>query len=415
MSTLDHDGATACESALIPTYVGRQPIFDQNLETRAYELLFRHGLDNWADFSDSDWATGQTFWNGFVELGVDQIADGQRSYVNVTPLFVKSECIRIFPKERLALELQAGPAADEDLVSRLAELRDEGFRIVIDDFDGSQAEAVTTLASELKIDWNEVGAEKATTLVAEARTRGQTCIAKNIETYEVFEACRKAGFAAFQGHFLARPQVVVGGRLPADGIGRMRLLAAVNDPEGGIEKLEEAIGQDVALSYKLLHYVNSALFALKSEVESIRHAVMILGLRWVRTWANLVILSGVKDRPQALFNLAVIRGKMCEQLARASNQPRPESFFTAGLLSALEALLARPMKEILDDLPLADDLRAALLEHNGVLGEALSCTLGYEQSAWGDLRFQGLDATAIRDSYLTALQWTAKLRGTLGD
>ena len=402
------------ESALVPTYVGRQPMFDENLETRAYELLYRNSCDNWAEFGDSDLATGQTFWNTFIELGQDHVADGQRAYVNVTPAFLRSNCVQIFPKDKLALEVSPFDLSDPAVVKVIKDLRSDGYRIVLNGHGpDSIDESVFELVDELKIDVGIGAASESMPMVAKANAAGITTIAKCIETFDCFEECRRAGFKLFQGHFLAKPQIVMGGRLPADGLARMRLLAAVNDYESGIEKMQEAISQDVGLSYKLLHYVNSAMFAFRSDVESIQHAVMILGMRWVRTWANLVILSGVNDKPAAVFNTAVIRAKMCELLSRETKSDQPEMFFTVGLLSTLEALLDRPMEEILGELPISDELKDAILEKEGPLGEALQCALKYERSAWDDIQYANLDAGTIRDSYLTALQWAAELRGTI--
>ncbi len=401
--------------SLLPTYVGRQPMFNANLETRAYELLYRSSIENWADIGDSDLATGQTFWNTFIELGQAHVAESQRAYINVTPTFLRSNCIEIFPKNKLALELRPQDLVDADVRHAIQQLRNDGYRIVL---DGQGPETIDTdlfdLVDEIKIDVAVGGSpEKSASIVATANKAGITTIAKCIETFDCFEECRRAGFSIFQGHFLAKPQIVMGGRLPADGLARMRLLAAVNDSETGIEKMQEAISQDVGLSYKLLRYVNSAMFAFRTDVESIQHAVMILGMRWVRTWANLVILSGVTDKPEEIFNTAVIRGKMCELLSREIDHDQPEVFFTVGLLSTLPCLLDRSMEEILGELPVADELKDALLEQEGQLGKALNCTLKYERSAWDDITFGDLDPGTIRDSYLSALQWAADLRGTL--
>ncbi len=402
-------------SALVPTYVGRQPMFNENLETRAYELLYRNSCDNWANIHDSDIATGQTFWNTFIELGQDHVADGQRAYVNVTPVFLRSNCVQIFPKDKLALELSPRDLADPAVIEVVKKLREDGYRIVLDgQGPDSIDEATFAFIDEVKISVAAGAPSDSSALVAKANESGITTIAKCIETFSCFEDCRRTGFKLFQGHFLAKPQIVMGGRLPADGLARMRLLAAVNESESGIEKMQEAISQDVGLSYKLLHYVNSAMFAFRTDVESIQHAVMILGMRWVRTWANLVILSGVTDKPAAIFNTAVIRGKMCELLSRETGSDEPEMFFTVGLLSTLESLLDRPMEEILGELPVAEHLKSALLQGEGQLGEALQCVLKYERSAWDDVDFAGLESGTIRDSYLTALQWAAELRGTLG-
>ncbi|MFT7616865.1 MAG: EAL and modified HD-GYP domain-containing signal transduction protein [Planctomycetota bacterium] len=402
------------ESALVPTYVGRQPMFNENLETRAYELLYRNSCDNWAEITDSDLATGQTFWNTFIELGQDNVAETQRAYVNVTPTFLRSNCIQIFPKEKLALELSAADLTDSQVVEFIQSLRNSGYRIVLDGHEpGNIDDEMLSKIDEIKLDVAAGPTEACKLIVTKANELGIVTIAKRIETFDCFEDCRRAGFNLFQGHFLSKPQIVVGGRVPADGIARMRLLAAINDTQSGLEKMQDAICNDVGLSYKLLHYVNSAMFAFSNKVESIQHAIMLLGMKWIRTWANLVILSGVSDKPSAIFNTAVIRGRMCELLSRETEEKNPDSFFTIGLFSTLECLFDRPMDEILEELPIAQNLKDALMTHEGIMGEALKCTINYEQSAWHEVGFQGMDSGAIRDTYVSALQWAAELRGSM--
>ena len=405
--------APQTESALVPTFVGRQPIFNSNIEIYAHEILFRNSIDNEANYSDSDFATGQSFWNTFMELGIENVCEDGRAYLNVTRLFILSGCVKLFPADVIALEVPCFEADDSELIRRIQELSREGYRIVLDGLKVEHLEQeYLAVIHEAKVDALETSAADFK-LIMKSRPKQLRIIAKNIETFDKFEKCRKLGCDNFQGFFLSRPQIVAGGRLAADSMTRMKLLSAVNDPETEIEELEQAISQDVALSYKFLRYVNSAMFSLSTEIESIHHAVMIMGQSWVRTWTNLVILSGISDKPKAVFSMAVVRAKMCELLAREIGAKNPETFFTTGLFSCLDALLDRPLDEILDSLPLADDLNQALMNHKGSLGEALDCALGYERSAWNELSFAELDGAQIRDAYIESLQWAADLRGVV--
>lgn len=401
----------ATERGLVPTFVGRQPLFDANLDVRAYQIHHANGIFQ-ADLASS---TGsRALWDTFIEIGLDNVAEDQRAVLVAPRDLVLSNCLEIFPADRVALAIDLGrEAADAELVEALERLRADGYHVVAERWtDDASRAPFLDVADSVSVDASG-DIDRALRLLEKCRVRDLPCTAKNIVTFADFERCRTAGFDLFQGQFLSKPQIVAGGRLPADGITRMRLLAAINDATGDVDELEEIICQDVALSYKLLHYVNSAMFALPHTVESIGHAVMLLGQRWVRTWANMVVMAGVSDKPQAIFNTAVVRGKMCELLGRELDSDRIEGFFTVGLLSALDALMDRPMDEIVADLPLAPKLADALIDRGGEMGSALSCTLAYERSAWDAVGCKGLDAERIRDVYIAALHWAAELRGTL--
>lgn len=395
---------------LVPTFVGRQPYFDVNLEVRGYHILHSNG--NFEAPADDG---GRAFWDTFVEIGLENVAEGQRVQLDAPRELILSDCLELFPAARVALSIDAGNGqADAAFLDALTRLREGGYQIIADRWSPEASpEALLDAIDGLTIDSQIFAADASAKVIESCKTRRLSCIAKNIETFTDFERCRGVGFDLYHGHFLSKPQIVAGGRLPADSVTRMRLLTAINDPNVTIDKLEEVVSQDVALSYKLLHYVNSAMFALPTDIQSIRHAVMILGQRWVKTWANMVVLSGTSDKPQSVFDTAVVRGKMCELLGKAGGADEPDTHFTVGLLSALDALMDRPMEEIIAELPLADELTGALLERKGELGEALSCVINYEESKWEDVAYGPLSSEQIRDAYVEALQWAADLRGTL--
>ncbi len=395
---------------VVPTFVGREPILDCNLEVQAWEISYRDGLDELDSGNESEFSTAQAFWNTFMELGVENVAPDWKAFLPVSREFLLGDCPEIFPPHRLALVLNASLLEDEEVSSRLRELKSANYQLVLDDFDRSSAGEFSDLIDAVKVDVEGVGSDEAVRIAAKLDGRGVRRIAKNLSSYEEFEACRRCGYEAFQGRFLSRPQVVAGGRILHAGISRTRMLAAINSSDSSIDDLVELIEQDVALSFKLLKYVNSPLVGLRSTVESVRHAVMLLGQRWLRTWTNLALLAYIDGRPQAVFDLAIVRARMCENLGRLSEAERPEVFFTAGLFSTLDALLSRPLDEVLQELPLTDELNGALLRLEGPVGQTLACTLAYEVADWERVNLGALTPEEIRDAYIDSLRWAADLR-----
>ena len=124
-------------------------------------------------------------------------------------------------------------------------------------------------------------------------------------------------------------------------------------------------------------------------------------------------MSQVDNKPTELVVTAMVRAKMAEELARAEKAALPDSFFTVGLFSALDALMDNTMEEILTQLPLADHISDALLQRKGVHGEVLSCVLAYERGQWDQIQPAGLNRSQIRECYLTAVQWAASIRQQL--
>ncbi|HET6867890.1 MAG TPA: hypothetical protein VFH80_18395, partial [Solirubrobacteraceae bacterium] len=116
-------------------------------------------------------------------------------------------------------------------------------------------------------------------------------------------------------------------------------------------------------------------------------------------------LSKMTDRPQPLLNTAVHRARLCELLAHECPDTVPERAFSAGLFSVLDALLGRPMRELIADLCLDDRLAAAITDHRGPEGRLLATVLAYERgdfaaSAQGDVRLVN-----VANAYLHAAGW----------
>ena len=91
------------------------------------------------------------------------------------------------------------------------------------------------------------------------------------------------------------------------------------------------------------------------------------------------------------------------ELGAALHQKNVDQFFTVGLLSVMDALLDRPMREALLVLPLADNVKHALLDHEGLMGAALDCIKAYERADWAKARCVDLREKSIRDAYLTSV------------
>ena len=163
------------------------------------------------------------------------------------------------------------------------------------------------------------------------------------------------------------------------GLGSLRRLGELTAGDVSFEDLERIIGSDVGLSLKLLRYVNSAFFALPRTVGSVREALTLLGVRTVRRWATVMVISAIPDVPDELVAQGLRRARMCEVLAGSALPEERETLFTIGLFSVADALLDAPMAEVLDSLPFTDEIQAALLRREGPKGELLAAVIAYER------------------------------------
>jgi EAL and modified HD-GYP domain-containing signal transduction protein len=408
------DTAAAGETAA-HAWVGRQPIFDRDLEVRGYELLYRNSAVNQATFTNPSQAASETIVNAFLEIGIDRLVGATRAWLNLTRGVFLSDACRALPKDQVVLEVLESVAVDDQLLAKLRELRSDGYRIALDDFVyRPELEPLVRIAHVIKLDILGRGPDDIEEAVARLRPMSVELLAEKVETAVELDFCHKLGFDFFQGYFLSRPHIVKRRSMAGSRLAVLRLLAKLQDPDAKLSELEAAIASDVGLSYRLLRYLNSARFANRRKIDSIRQAIVLLGLGQVRGWVSLLALAGLDDKPRELMVTAMVRARMCELLAEAARVPRPDTHFAAGMFSLLDALMECPMQEVLAELPLSDEINQALLEGKGALGESLASVLAYERGAWDDVDCPGLEEAAIREAYLRAIEWADGLASTLG-
>ena len=395
--------------------VGRQAIYDRQLEVAGYELLFRGQRAVQASASDDDEATAEVVVNTFLEIGLDFLAGEKPVFLNATRKLLLEEHLLALPAERVVLEVLEDSVVDDALVSALGALFSRGYRIALDDVTHpKQVERLIHVASIIKVDVLAIDRAMLADLAALRKRHNVTLLAEKVETHEMLAACQELGFELFQGFFLCRPATVGVKRGPSNRLAMVRLLAEIHRPDIQFHKLEDLLKHDPSLSYKLLRLSNSALVG-GYPIASIGQALRRIGIEKIANWATILLLSQAGDKPHDLINLALLRGFMCEDLARRSAQPHKESYFLAGMLSVMDALFDRPMAEILETLPLDEHIRHALLQKEGALGAALGCAIAYERGDFGHSVCFGLPPGEIAGAYLNALRQTKAIRDSLTD
>ena len=409
--------ATQQPAGAVRVLLARQPILDRERKPLGYELLYRRNATDAAQVSNPDAASTCVMLRACVDIGLDRLGGNSPVFINVTRRLLVED--RFLPErgERIVLELLEDEVIDAPLLEKLQQLRGRGFGIALDDFDGkdtsAERRALIQLADYIKFDVLQHGLHALPGLVARMRAYGARLIAEKVETYEQFERCMELGFDGFQGYYLLRPELQNDdGELGENRMSVLRLLAAVQDGDAEAEDLEAVIRTDAVLSYKLLRLVNSAFFGLRTQVDSIRHAVVFLGMQRVRNWAQMLALASLDERPADLMKAALVRARACELMAQAQSSETQGHAFTVGLFSLLDALLGAPMSQLLENLPVAEPVRVALLRREGALSHALRDFELYEALDWDKLH-PPERLLQIGEVYIEAVGWAEQTYGTL--
>ena len=392
-------------------FVGRQAIYDSSLDVHAYELLYRDDVKTRrASFASGDRATAQVMSDAFLEIGAQRIAGDLPCFLNLTEGYITGELPLPLPAERVVVEVLEDVLPTDKIVEGVQRLKDRGVLVALDDYVHREGnEPLLEMADYVKVDLMAQGRDETRKLVEELQKYRVKLLAEKIETQEEMRFCRDLGFEYFQGFFLTKPEIVKGHRVPANRVGLLRILSRLLDPDVDVSELGDLISQDVSLAYKLLRHANSTLYAPREEITAVQQSLVLLGLDAIREIVSLVILIDLDDGPGDLVTQSLIRAKMCQTLAERAGHDESNSYFTVGLLSTLDALTHVSMEQVLEHLPLSDELSRALLGREGSLGEALSCVQAHERGEWEDAAFESLSSRAVCAAYADAAEYSSKV------
>ncbi len=391
--------------------IARQPIYDRDLQVYAYELLYRSGPVTAGVAADR--ATAAVLGSAFGDLGIERLVGDKRAFVNFTRNLLIGDQIAALPPEVIVVEVLEDVPPDAQVLAALRGLSQRGYTIALDDFDfREELIPLVEVADIVKVDiapLDEADLRRNAARLAEWPVR---LLAEKVETPEEFELCKSLGFHYFQGYFFCHPRVVHGRSPTANRQALLQLISKVVDPAVEFEELSGLIAREPSLTYRLLRVVNSAHIGLDRRVESLRQALVFLGLRQLRTWISFMMFAGLRDKPDELLVVSLTRARMCELMARQLGLGTPDTYWTLGLLSTLDAFLDLEMSTILGQLPLSPEMNAALLDGAGVKGAVLRCALDHERGAWTVPEGLALSDAQIQSAYQDALGWAREIVAT---
>lgn len=399
-------------------FVARQPIFTAEMRIWGYELLFRHGETQSAVFTDGDQATTQVIADGFA-LGTRGMDGKARVLINFPRNILLGPAPYVLPAERCVVEILEAVLPEDEVMEACRELKNQGYTLALDDFVGDPGfEPLCEIADIVKVDILGKTPDEVMAVVRGLQRYKVRLLAEKVENLDMFNVCRKLGFEYFQGYFFSRPEVIPGRKLSASQTTKIKLLRELNESEAELSRLVEIIQTDLSISYRLLKYINSARFSLRGKIESIQRAVNMLGRQNLRQWLQVVILSDINstDKGQELVRISVLRGRFLQLLAQAHPAPFPaDSMFVLGFFSVLDAILDQHMDQVLDEISLDQDIKAALIDPQAPNSGWIGLLRELDRGSWTGLENQatrmGIPMPLIDAAAIEAAMWTDEVMG----
>ncbi|HKJ82836.1 MAG TPA: HDOD domain-containing protein [Mariprofundaceae bacterium] len=371
-------------------FLGRQPIFDRHGEVEAYELLFRSGASSGssAGMFDGEQATATVLVNALMHFGLQRVSGGKPLFVNGTYDFLTGEHPSLLPPAQVVLEVLEDVEPDARVVDSCRKWKEMGFRIALDDFlYAPQLEPLVEIADLIKVDISLLPEGGLKEEVGKLKGYRGRLLAEKVETPAQHQEALEAGFHLFQGYFYCKPETMGSRAVSATQTQALQAMQQIMTAES-VKDIEDVLSRDLSLSYELLKYINSVGFGLRVKVNSISHALNLLGMRNVRTWLSIVVLSKsmAGTKMPELMKQALLRGRFLELLAETGQDAgRKSDYFILGMFSLLDALLDMPMERIVEELFLPDFVSTGLIDKGSMSGGLLGLVAAVEQGEWEEL------------------------------
>ncbi|ADM39124.1 cyclic di-GMP phosphodiesterase [Bacillus spizizenii ATCC 6633 = JCM 2499] len=402
-------------------FVARQPIFNRKEQVVAYELLYRESEENIYSAKDGDQATTDLVINSFLNIGIEKLTEGKRCFVNFTESLMFSNLPTSFNPKQLVIEILEDIPITPALVSRCKELKKMGYMLALDDFyainpqNEGLLEKLMSYIDILKIDFLKTTRMERRKILQTYACRGLIFLAEKVETRKEYKQAAQDGFQLFQGYFFSEPRIISGHDLSTHFYSYYELLNELSKEQPNIKRVTEYIERDLSLSYQILKFLNSSHSRLSQKIESIQQAIMLLGFNEIKRWIYILSFKDLSRKGHSskheIIKISLMRAKLCELLARKTARPQPASYMLIGMFSLIDTLLHREIEDIIQELPLKDEVGQALLGHQNDYYQMLELVKCIESNNWDTCTELGkeLDKEEAYECYLEALEWCHNL------
>ena len=372
-------------------YIVRQPIRDAAGNTLGHEILY-HGA-NQAFSSDSstssaEFAAANTIYS-FLTDNSPKVLKGTLNFMTFTTMLLMKKTPRLFDKGDLVIQIDDAVIIHPLSMHLVQQYAKEGYRIAVNDFQFTPR--YLSLLDD--IHFIKINAQTATEVairntVEVAHSMNIKCIVTHIDEEKQYQRAVALGADGLEGPYVAAKLTTRAHSSSYIQSNFFQLMVAVTKDEPNVEEIEQLIAADASLTYGLLKMVNSCYFALRYRATTITQAIMTLGLGQLKQWIYLLSASNADNEVDAgseeFLKRSFMRANFCSELMNhAKNMPISKSeAYLMGMFSTLNYLIDAPLEDILAEVPVADEIKAALLNHEGRCGMLYDLVLSYEAADW---------------------------------
>lgn len=401
-------------------FVARQPIFDASNNLKGYELLYRGNRSaeeaNASDATTPRQMSSDVIVQNFLEAGVSRLTGGHRGFINFTREMLLDATYELFDPNSIVVELVEDVPADEQVKAACQKMVMAGYTLALDDFVlGGIQEPLLHSAHIVKIDLLNRSVPEIARIGNYLKPYFVTMLAERVETAEVAWAAEKAGFSLFQGYYFSRPETIGHRTADVEALRLFPLLNMVRSDDTPNREIERMFRSDPKLSYKLLQIANAATHGVE-DVESINHAITLVGRDVLYRWVSLLLTSSLatsaSNAPELLTS-TLLRARFMELVGTRSRSDSGP-LFLVGLFSNMGVLLGIPLRELLQKVKVTPEVHGALMRNaDSPYLPWLELSEAYEEGDWqkvaGISERMHISTSILPEIYMRAVKWSGEM------
>lgn len=198
------------------SHIGRQAIYNKNLEIIGYELLYRNSNNNFYPASvDEDIATYDLIHIAALQSPLSNKVDNRYAFINFTENCILGNAYEKFNsndiKNHIVIELLETINITPNIIEKIKDIKSKGFTLALDDFIYSEEYFnIIPYIDIIKIDIFQKSKISYIDLKNKILSINKNIkfLAEKIETKEDFDLFLSLNFDYFQGYFFSKPEVI---------------------------------------------------------------------------------------------------------------------------------------------------------------------------------------------------------------
>ena len=394
-------------------YFVRQGIYDRKHKINAYELLFDNNVNRGNDREEAEL---QLICN-CVSVGLSHFVNNKKAFINFSEIAILEDIPSLLGSDLVVVQISENFILNNETKEALSELKKNNFTIVLNDVtDINKIVEFEEFINIFRISFAKTTKSQRNTLIRQIEHVNTKAIfmASDISKEEEYNEAIYENYYYLQGSYLSSPDQIKDKAMAVKNINRFNIIVELLKEEFDISKIEYLIKSDLGISYKLMRFLNSAVFEFRQKITSIRQAIMLLGKENLKKWLTLVAIIDMQiDQNEELSTGVVVRGRLCELIAEKIIPEKASQSFLVGIFSNLSMFLDKSDDEIIKDLPIDNEIKDAINGEENELGDILKLVKYYEKMDYNGIEYYtekiNFDKSELLQLYMNAIEWSNKL------